>query len=110
MAVLGVLAGCGSPDTGAAATKSREAGQFHPADTNNDGQLSLQEAVAYATAFKRQTAWPTPPTPVPLNYAVNACSLFVRGTTYHYDATATPPFATGPDTSSGTGGVTVTIN
>ncbi len=104
VAVLGVvaLAGCGAPGEGPTTARkavTRQAGQVHPADANGDGQLSLQEAVAYATAFKRQTDWPVPPTPVPLNFAVNACSLFVRGTTYHYDAAFTPPFQPGAATN-----------
>lgn len=107
LTALLLVSGCGGP---VAERKSRPAVKaaplapvaapralvHHPADADGNWEVSLQEAVAYATAYKRQTAWPTAPTPPTLAYAVKACTVFVRGLDYFYDTSLDPPFGVGP--------------
>lgn len=57
----------------------------HPADPNRDSRITLAEAVAYATCYKRQCVWPTPPTPPTLNYVIRAFFLYKKGECYTVD-------------------------
>jgi hypothetical protein len=74
---------------------------FHPADTNNDSRISMDECTAYGSAWKRGQTWPTPPNPIPIEYVTNAGYLWRMGEVYHCDPTKTPPWVPGPATGSG---------
>lgn len=63
----------------------------HPADqAPADDRITLQEMVAYATAYKRSAPWPAGPHPVPLDYLIRAATLYKRGERYRYDPGAGP--------------------
>ena len=64
---------------------------YHPADTNGNSGVSLNEATGYAAAFLNGASWPTPPTPPTLNYATRSAYLFLHGQTYTEDSSKTPP-------------------
>ena len=68
---------------------------FHPADTNNDLRIVAVEIASYGTAWKKGTAWPRPPSPIPASYIANAGVIWKKGETYHYDSSKTPPWSQG---------------
>ena len=74
---------------------------FHPADTNHDSRISMDECTAYGSAWKTGQTWPTPPNPIPIEYVTNAGYLWRMGEVYHCDPTKTPPWVPGPATGSG---------
>lgn len=55
---------------------------YHPADTNRDGALSISEVTGYGSAWKQGAAWSTPPSTIPISYVTNAGFLWVSGETY----------------------------
>jgi len=63
----------------------------HPADTNEDWRLSIDEITSYGAAWKRGDTWPVPPNPIPIDYVTNAGMLWKSGETYHYVSGETPP-------------------
>jgi hypothetical protein len=63
----------------------------HPADTNNDWRLSIDEITAYGAAWKQGAVWQTGPNPIPIDYVTNAGVLWKTGEVYHYDSTKNPP-------------------
>ena len=63
----------------------------HPADTNYDWRIDINQMTAYAAAWKRGDTWPTPPNPIPVDYVTNAALLWKTGEVYHYDSSNTPP-------------------
>jgi hypothetical protein len=69
---------------------------FHPADTNHDSRISMDECTAYGSAWKTGQTWPTPPNPIPIEYVTNAGYLWRMGEVYHCDPTKTPPWVPGP--------------
>jgi hypothetical protein len=73
---------------------------FHPADTNNDSRISMDECIAYGSAWKTGQTWPTPPNPIPIEYVTNGGYLWRMGEVYHCDLTKTPPWVPGPATGS----------
>ena len=69
---------------------------YHPADTNTDNRLVISEMTAYGAAWKTPGgAWPTPPSPIPIEYVTNAGYIWKMGEVYHYDSTKSPPFSPG---------------
>ncbi|MEK7678129.1 MAG: PQQ-binding-like beta-propeller repeat protein [Verrucomicrobiota bacterium] len=63
---------------------------LHPADNNPvDSVMTLGEMTAYGAAWKRGSAWPSPPNPVPLSYLTRAIILWEEGETYTYDGSVT---------------------
>jgi hypothetical protein len=63
----------------------------HPANTNYDWRIDINQMTAYAAAWKRGDIWPTPPNPIPVDYVTNAGLLWKTGEVYHYDSNNTPP-------------------
>ena len=74
---------------------------FHPADTNHDSRISMDECTAYGSAWKTGQTWPTPPNPIPIEYVTNAGYLWRMGEVYHCDPTKSPPWI--PGTGAGGG-------
>ena len=68
---------------------------FHPADTNHDYRIVMNEVTAYGSAWKTGQNWPTPPNPIPIEYVTNAVYLWKMGEVYHYDGSASPPWVPG---------------
>jgi C1A family cysteine protease len=64
----------------------------HPADTNGDMRLTIDEVTAYGAAWKTGAAWPKPPTPIPIEYVTNAGYIWKSGEVYRYDGSKIPPF------------------
>jgi hypothetical protein len=69
---------------------------FHPADTDRDYRMAINEVTAYGSAWKTGQTWPTPPNPIPIEYVTNAGYLWRMGEVYHYDGSVTPPWVPGP--------------
>jgi len=67
----------------------------HPADTNNNFSMAINEVVAYGSAWKTGLTWPTPPNPIPIEYVTNVVYLWKMGEVYHYDGSASPPWVPG---------------
>ena len=68
---------------------------FHPAETNYDYRIGMNEVTAYGSAWKTGQNWPTPPNPIPVEYVTNAVYLWKMGEVYHYDGSASPPWVPG---------------
>ena len=68
---------------------------FHPAETNYDYRIGMNEVTAYGAAWKTGQNWPTPPNPIPVEYVTNAVYLWKMGEVYHYDGSASPPWVPG---------------
>jgi Immunoglobulin domain/Right handed beta helix region len=65
---------------------------YHPADNNPaDMQISLNEAIAYASAWKKGATWPIPPNPIPIGYMTRAASIWKSGEYYKYDPSLGDP-------------------
>ena len=65
---------------GGAATLTRC--EAHPADTNGDFRLVMNEVTAYGAAWKRGQSWTVPPVPIPIGYVTRAGYLWRMGETY----------------------------
>jgi hypothetical protein len=63
----------------------------HPADSNADGQLVVNEVTAYGSAWKNGKDWPWPPNPIPIGYVTRAGALWRWGECYRYDGSQLPP-------------------
>ncbi len=61
---------------------------YHPADTNKDFVISMDELTAYGAAWKKGTAWSIEPNPIPLDYVIRAATLWKKGGKYKIDFTA----------------------
>jgi hypothetical protein len=68
----------------------------HPADTNSNYLMAINEVTAYSSAWITGQTWPTPPNPIPIEYVTNAGYLWRMGEVYHCDLTKTPPWVPGP--------------
>lgn len=64
----------------------------HPADTNGDWSIEINEATSYRNAWLRNLGWPFDPTPIPLLYVTNASSIWLQGEQYAFDSSANPPY------------------
>ncbi len=81
---------------GGTSTLDKCSGIYHPADTNADNRIVIAEMTAYGGAWKSPgAAWPTPPSPIPIEYVTNAGYIWMAGETYHYDSATYPPFNPG---------------
>ena len=56
---------------------------YHPADTNKDWQISLEEFNAYNTAWRQGTEWPDSVNPIPNTYVARCGYLYKKGNCYH---------------------------
>jgi hypothetical protein len=56
---------------------------YHPADTNKDWQISLEEFNAYNTAWRQGNDWPESVNPIPNTYVARAGFLYKKGKCYH---------------------------
>lgn len=68
--------------------------QRHPADISPaDGALTINEVVAYGSAWKLGNTWPVEPTDIPIDYVTRAAALWLGGEDYYVDTTvsSTPP-------------------
>ncbi len=77
-------------------------GYPHPADTSyeidGDYNLSLSEATAYRTAFKKGEKWPTAEgEEIDISYAVKSRLILLKGGWYTVDPTQNPPDKWAPD-------------
>jgi hypothetical protein len=72
-------------------TRIELATQYHPADTNQDFNISLAEVTAYTAAWKRGQSWPTGPVPIPLNYVTRAHLIWQHGEAYRFEPSAGAP-------------------
>ena len=63
----------------------------HPADTDQNWVLDINEIVAYGTAWKTGAIWPTPPNPILIDYLTNAALIWKIGEVYHYDLSQSAP-------------------
>ncbi|ETR65200.1 MAG: hypothetical protein OMM_14648, partial [Candidatus Magnetoglobus multicellularis str. Araruama] len=62
---------------------------FHPADTNQDWQISAQEFQAYNQAWQQNQSWPHGTVPIPLTDLTRAAFLLSNGGNYFYDDSKT---------------------
>ena len=70
---------------------------FHPADTNQNWQITAAEYANYATAWKNSQAWPTGPAQVPADFVTRAGYIQNVSTNYHNDGAGAPlGWKTGP--------------
>jgi hypothetical protein len=78
-------------------TQAENVGQQHPADTNNDWRLTINEVTAYGAAWKQGRTWQNPPNPIPIDYMTRAGYLWKNGEVYHDNGAAKPDgWVTGP--------------
>jgi len=63
---------------------------YHPADTNQNWQISLEEFNAYNTAWRNSSDWLTAPASIPDNYVVRAGYLYKKAQCYN-ETTGNPP-------------------
>jgi formylglycine-generating enzyme required for sulfatase activity len=56
---------------------------YHPADTNKDWQISLEEFNAYNTAWRQGNEWPDSVNPIPNTYVARGGYLYKKGKCYH---------------------------
>ncbi|NDY96430.1 VWA domain-containing protein [Wenzhouxiangella sp. C33] len=75
--------------------ESLEVGNFFPGDLNGDFRVDINELTAYGAAWKNDRGWPVEPSPIPLDYAVVAGTLWLNGEDYFFDPNLDPPFASG---------------
>lgn len=78
-------------------------GDLHPADSNSDWRLSVEELTAYGSCWKTGCTWGTTPTNIPINYVTNASLIWKNGEAYHFDSTKTPPACWIPGATNGQG-------
>ena len=60
-------------------------GLYHPADTNCDWSININEVTGYGSA------WKTPGSTIDINYLTRGGALWRSGETYHYVTGPTPP-------------------
>ncbi len=92
--LLATVGGCGgsraSGSNGSVATAGSTSSRttranYHQADTDNDGRISINELTAYIQAWKVGTY-------DDINLVTNAIGLWKGGEAYHYDSSVTPPY------------------
>ncbi len=65
--------------------------QYHPADTDKNFSLSGSEVAIYGMAWKKETPWAVPPSPVTIAYLTRAGSLWQNGEAYKIDTSLGDP-------------------
>ncbi|MGK0240064.1 MAG: hypothetical protein ACI92G_003548 [Candidatus Pelagisphaera sp.] len=73
----------------------------HPADTDDDNRISIDEVSAYSEAWKGAETWPSGPSPIPDNYQDRAVFIWKTGETYREAPDIAAPFNWVPDPGSG---------
>jgi len=63
---------------------------YHPADTNKDWQISLEEFNVYNSAWRHGNEWADSVNPIPNTYVARSGYLYKKGNCYH-EKTATAP-------------------
>lgn len=63
---------------------------FHPADTNQNWQITAAEYANYAAAWKNSQPWPTGPSQVSADYVTRAGYIQNVSTNYHNDGAGAP--------------------
>ena len=63
----------------------------HPADTNEDFEISTPEVSLYAVAWKLGRIWSREPADIPMGYVSRAALIWVNGGDYIYDASKAKP-------------------
>lgn len=63
----------------------------HPADSNRDSEIKIDESTAYGTCWKNACVWLSPPNPIDVNYVTKAGSIWQAGGKYSYDSSVPPP-------------------
>ena len=96
-AVRVTAAGATGSPSDVTVTQAGYVSQGHPADTNNDWRLTINEVTSYGAAWKQGQTWQNPPNPIPIDYMTRAGYLWKNGEVYH-DNGATKPegWVTGP--------------
>mgnify|MGYP005638622975 CR=1 FL=1 len=56
---------------------------LHPADSNGDGSISLDEFNAYNEAWRENVTWPAAPSQIPVDFVTRAGYLLQKGGSYH---------------------------
>ena len=64
----------------------------HPADTNENFEITTPEVSLYAVAWKLGQSWSREPSDIPMNYVSRAALIWVNGGDYIYDASKAKPF------------------
>ena len=81
-----------SVDPAPTGTPGTDSDSFHPADTNQDSRISIDEVTSYGAAWKNGRNWETGPNPIPIDYLTRAGALWKNGERYRKDANvATAP-------------------
>ncbi len=65
--------------------------QTHPADTNDDFEISTPEVSLYAVAWTRGQDWSREPFDIPVTYVARAAMIWVNGGYYTYDDSENEP-------------------
>jgi len=60
---------------------------FHPADTNKDWRIDMDETSAYTAAWKNGLSWQTGPSPPTMSYAMRAVYIWLMTERYSWDDT-----------------------
>jgi len=64
----------------------------HPADTDGNWSIVLNELIAYAAAWKGGASWNSGPVPIPLSFVTRAAVIWKRGEVYEFNpAFGAPP-------------------
>lgn len=58
---------------------------FHPADTNQDLRISIDEVTSYGAAWKNGRDWTHGPNPIPIDYLTRAGAIWKNGERYRKD-------------------------
>ena len=61
------------------------ADSFHPADTNQDSRISIDEVTSYGAAWKNGRNWTEGPNPIPIDYLTRAGAIWKNGERYRKD-------------------------
>ena len=67
------------------------ANSTHPADMNNDFEISTKEISAYALAWTKAQSWSREPADIPVTYVSRAAIIWVNGGYYDYDPSKSEP-------------------
>jgi len=66
-------------------------GPKHPADSDENLCLVINEMTAYGSCWKTGCTWPVEPNPIPIGYVTRAGFLWKSGECYHFDGSFALP-------------------
>jgi peptidoglycan/xylan/chitin deacetylase (PgdA/CDA1 family) len=69
----------------------------HPADSNQDWVISINEVTAYGAAWRQGTSWGDGPSPITIDYVTRAGFLWRNGGAYRHESAGSGPSAWVPD-------------